>query len=325
MLLYCAPMEGITGYIFRNALQEFFPGVDRYYTPFISAGPHRTFSSREMNDVLPAHNASISLVPQLLTRSAEDFIWYANALADMGYAEVNFNLGCPSGTVVSKGKGSGFLAYTDELQLFLDEIFAKTKIPISVKTRVGRKDEAEFDRLLEIYRRYPMAELIVHPRLTTDMYRNHPRMESFAKAMDNPPWKVGYNGDLFRVQDCVNFIASHPEVSSVMLGRGLVANPAMAQTVKTGKPLDKATLMAFYQRLRAEYLDVLPGDRTILFRMKELFIYMECMFKDCDKIAKKMRKSSRVADFDDAIDRLFNECELDLDGGYYQIGSKQHR
>lgn len=325
MLLYSAPMEGITGYIFRNALQEFFPGVDKYFTPFIGAAAHHKFSTKEMNDVLPAHNDTLCLIPQLLTRSAEDFIWYANELADMGYTEVNLNLGCPSGTVVSKGKGSGFLAYPDELQLFLDEIFARVPIAISIKTRVGKTSEAEFDRLLEIYRRYPLAELIVHPRLQTDMYRNHPRMESFVKATDAPPWKVGYNGDLFRVQECADFIAGHPEVHSVMLGRGLIANPAMAQTIRTGKPLDKPSLLAFYQRLRREYLELLPGERTILFRMKELFIYMECMFKDCEKIAKKMRKSNRVADFDGAIDRLFSECELDPDGGYYQIGSKQHR
>lgn len=325
MQIYSAPMEGITGYIYRRALQKFFPGVDRYYTPFISAAAHHSFSSREMNDILPEHNEGIDLVPQLMSRSAEDFIWYANALADMGYKEVNFNLGCPSGTVVTKGKGSGFLSFPDELQLFLDEVFAKSPIPVSIKTRVGRHDEAEFDRLLEIYRRYPMAELIVHPRLTTDMYRNHPRMESFGKALNDPPWKVGYNGDLFRVQSCIDFIAAHPEVHSIMLGRGLIANPALAQTVRTGKPLDKPTLMAFYQQLRREYLEILPGERTILFRMKELFIYMECMFKDCEKIAKKMRKSNRVADFDDAIQRLFDECELDLEGGYFQIGSQQHR
>lgn len=325
MLLYCAPMEGITGYIFRNALQEFFPGVDRYFTPFIGAAAHHKFSSKEMNDVLPEHNSTLNLVPQLLTRSAEDFLWYTNELADMGYREVNLNLGCPSGTVVAKGKGSGFLAYPDELQLFLDEIFARSSIAVSVKTRVGRTDESEFDRLLDIYRRYPMAELIIHPRLTTDMYRNHPRMETYAKALAAPPWKIGYNGDLFRVQQCVDFIAGHPEAHSIMLGRGLIANPAMAQTIRTGKVLDKTTLMAFYQRLRREYLEILPGDRTILFRIKELFIYMECMFKDCEKIAKKMRKANKVVDFDDAIQRLFDECELDLDGGYYQIGSKQHR
>lgn len=325
MLLYSAPMEGITGYVYRNAVQEFFPGADKYFTPFIGAASHHKLSTKEMNDVLPAHNSTLHLVPQLLTRNAEDFLWYANELADMGYREVNLNLGCPSGTVVAKGKGSGFLARPDELKLFLDEIFAGCPISISVKTRVGKVDEAEFDRLLEIFRAYPIAELIVHPRLQTDMYRGQVRMESFEKAMENPPWKLGYNGDLFRARECIDFIETHPQIHSISLGRGLVANPALAQQIKTGKPLDKTTLMKFYQHLRREYLDILPGERTILFRMKELLIYMECMFKDSEKIAKKLRKANKVIDFDDAIDRLFNECELDPDGGYYQISYNHSR
>lgn len=325
MLLYSAPMEGITGYIYRNAVQEFFPGVDKFFTPFIGAAAHHKFSTKEMNDVCPEHNSTLNLVPQLLTKNAGDFLWYTGELADMGYREVNLNLGCPSGTVVSKGKGSGFLAFPDQLQEFLDEIFAKSPIAISIKTRVGKTDEAEFDRLLEIYRRYPMAELIVHPRLQTDMYRNHPRMESFCKATDNPPWKLGYNGDLFRASECTDFIEKHPQLYSVMLGRGLIANPALAMTVKTGQVLTKERLWAFYQSLRSQYLDILPGERTILFRMKELFIYMECMFAGNEKIAKKMRKANRVADFDDAISRMFGECELDPNGGYYQIGANDHR
>ena len=325
MLLYSAPMEGITGYVYRNALQQFFPGIDKYFTPFIGAASHHKLSTKELNDVLPAHNSMLHLVPQLLTRSAEDFLWYANELADMGYNEINLNLGCPSGTVVAKGKGSGFLAKPDELQLFLDEIFAKAPVPVSVKTRVGKTDEAEFDRLIEIFRRYPMAELIVHPRLQTDMYRGTPRMESFDKAMQNPPWKIGYNGDLFRAAEYESLVARYPQVHSVSLGRGLIANPALAQQIKTGKMLDKQTLYQFYQHLRREYLDILPGDRTILFRMKELLIYMECMFKDREKIAKKLRKANKVIDFDDAIDRLFNECELDPDGGYHQIATNHSR
>ncbi len=325
MLLYSAPMEGITGYVYRNALQEFFPGTDKYFTPFIGAASHHKLSTKEMNDVLPAHNSMLQLVPQLLTRSAEDFLWYANELADMGYNEINLNLGCPSGTVVAKGKGSGFLAKPDELQLFLDEIFAKAPVPVSVKTRVGKTDEAEFDRLIEIFRRYPMAELIVHPRLQTDMYRGTPRMESFDQAMQNPPWKIGYNGDLFRAAEYESLGARYPQVHSISLGRGLIANPALAQQIKTGKMLDKQTLYQFYQHLRREYLDILPGDRTILFRMKELLIYMECMFKDREKIAKKLRKANKVIDFDDAIDRLFNECELDPDGGYHQIATNHSR
>lgn len=105
-----APMEGITGYVYRSAHHALFPHVDRYFTPFLQPNQNHRFASRERNDVLPEHNKGITLIPQILTNRAEDFIWMAGELEALGYDEVNLNLGCPSGTVVTKYKGAGFLA-----------------------------------------------------------------------------------------------------------------------------------------------------------------------------------------------------------------------
>ncbi len=316
MQLYCAPMESLTGYIFRNAHRALFPGVDRYYAPFMSPGHKHRFTFQESNDLLPAHNAGVPLVPQLLTNCAEDFLWAAEALAEMGYREINLNLGCPSGTVTAKGKGAGFLSHPDELDAFLEQIFSRAPVPVSVKTRIGNADPAEFDRLLEIFCRYPIAELIVHPRLRIDKYRGQPRMAAFEEALRRCPCPVCYNGNLFSAGQAAALAESHPGVHSAMFGRGLIANPALIRQIQTGAPLEKAELRRFYDRLCDGYLEALPGEKTLLFRMKEHCLYMAPLFADADRQVKRVRKASRLEDYVDAVNRLFDECELAPDAAF---------
>ena len=183
MRCFFAPMEGITGALFRRTHRRFFPGVDRYFMPFLSPSQHHVFTRRELRDILPEQDGDLDAVPQLLTRSGADFLWAAGELARMGYREVNLNLGCPSGTVTAKGKGSGFLAHPDKLRAFLDEVFEKTPITVSIKTRLGMDDPEEFGPLLELYRQYPIGELTVHPRVRADLYRRPVRMGYFEKAL----------------------------------------------------------------------------------------------------------------------------------------------
>lgn len=193
---YFAPLEGISGYVYRKAYEHYFGGIDKYFIPFIKPNQKGKLSSREKNDILPMHNQGMWAVPQILTNSAEDFIKTAERLQEYGYEEVNLNLGCPSKTVVSKGRGSGFLAEPDRLNAFLEEIFNETPIRISVKTRIGKESPEEWIRLLEIYNQYPMEELIIHPRIQTDFYKNTPNLEMFEYAVKNSKNPLCYNGDI---------------------------------------------------------------------------------------------------------------------------------
>lgn len=182
MHYYFAPMEGVTGAVYRRTHHEFFSGVDKYFMPFITPTTNEKLTPRQKRDVLPEYNEGVPAVPQLLTKSAADCIWAVNALHDLGYPEVNLNLGCPSGTVTAKGKGAGFLAHPDELDRFFDEVFAKCE-GISVKTRLGVHEASEFDKLLEIYNRYPITELTIHPRVRQDFYKGKVRESDFAAAL----------------------------------------------------------------------------------------------------------------------------------------------
>lgn len=305
MNLYAAPMEGLTGYIYRNAHHAFFNHIDKYFSPFILANQHAALKSRELNDIMPQHNKDLVLIPQILTNNARDFIRTSELVRDMGYGEVNLNLGCPSGTVVSKNKGAGFLAKPAELDAFLEEIFTASITKISVKTRIGMSEPEEFYGLMEIYNRYPMTELIIHPRIREDYYKNKPNMAVFKDALAMSRNPVCYNGDIFTKQAYEAFAREFPHVGSVMLGRGLLADPNLAGDIKSGVKVDLHQLKAFHDRIYEDYRGVLSGDRNILFKMRELWHYMLPTCPNHEKYAKKIKKAQHLWDYEAAVSDLF--------------------
>lgn len=304
-----APMEGVTGYLFRNAHAACFGPADKYLTPFLSPTQNLCFTTREREDVLPEHNEGLNVVPQLLTNNAVHFIWAARELEAMGYREVNLNLGCPSGTVTAKGKGSGFLAYPERLDRFLDSIFSHLTLDISIKTRVGKTSIDEFDELLRIFNRYPICELTVHPRVQADFYQGKPSKKTFRKALDASRAPVCYNGDLFSLPALFSFTAIFPEADRVMVGRGAVSNPALLREFQGGKPAQKEELKEFHDRLYAGYQRIMSGDRAVLARMKELWSYLLFSFTNREKYVRRLRKVNRLDEYEDIIDAVFREQE----------------
>lgn len=237
MLLSLAPMEGITGYAFRHVHAEVFGALGRYYTPFISPLPKvgTLFSKRNSRELAPANNEGFNVVPQLLTNDADRFVWAAELLADMGYKEVNLNLGCPSGTVVAKEKGSGLLRNPDRLEAFLANVCERSPLPVSVKTRVGIANDDEYGELFALFCRCGIAELIVHPRVQKDFYSGAPRQELYGKTLERASFPVAYNGNIFTLDDYDALLAAYPQTRHVMIGRGIVANPALARMIRGGE------------------------------------------------------------------------------------------
>ncbi|HWT75120.1 MAG TPA: tRNA-dihydrouridine synthase family protein [Mobilitalea sp.] len=312
MNFYFAPMEGITGYVYRNAHYTFLKNIDRYFSPFIVANQSDGFKTREINDIIPEHNEGLVLIPQLLTNNAKDFIHTSKKIKQMGYDEINLNLGCPSGTVVSKNKGSGFLAQKEALDAFLDEIFTASVTRISVKTRIGRDNPEEFYKLIEIFNKYPMAELIIHPRIQKDFYNNKPNLKVFQDALVLSKNKVCYNGDICSVKDYKEFTASFPSVDTIMIGRGLIANPGLVMDITDHIPMNKKLLKAFHDKVYEDYKSVIFGDRNVLFKMKEIWFYMIPLFTDNAKYAKKIKKSEKFKDYEEAVSSLFEEQDMIL-------------
>lgn len=307
---YFAPMEGITGHLYRKTHQTYFPGADKYFMPFCSPRQDHTFTRRELSGLLPEHNEGVPAVPQLLTRNAQDFLWAAGELAAIGYREVNLNLGCPSGTVVAKGKGSGLLGRPRELEAFLDAIFSAAPIPISVKTRLGLNDPEEFGPLLELFRRYPIHELTVHPRLRKDLYRGRPRIDYFAAALENSPFPVCCNGDLFTPAATAALSSRFPAASAFMMGRGAVADPALFRKLKGGPPAAREELRAFHNTLYERYCTAFGSRRNAMLRMKEVWYYHIGLFAGGERLHKALRKEQDPRAYKRLTEELFASLPL---------------
>ena len=310
MRYYFAPMEGVTGAVYRRIHRAFFAGVDKYFMPFITPTTNERLTPRQLRDVAPEANAGVPAVPQLLTRTAADFIWAANALFEMGYDEVNFNLGCPSGTVTAKGKGAGFLALPDELDRFFDAVFSACKGRISVKTRLGMHDPAEFDALLAVYNRYPIAELTIHPRVRQDFYKGRVREADFAAALAQCTMPVCYNGDVVREADARAVAARYPAVPAVMIGRGLIADPSLVTRLTGGARADKARLAAFHDALYEGYCTLFGDRRLAVQRMKELWFYHLGLFEGSEKHGKALKKSRTAQEYEQAAAAIYRDLPL---------------
>ena len=310
MKYYMAPLEGITGYIFRNTYHEYFGGIDKYFTPFISPNQKKICRTREKNDILPEHNEGMNVVPQILTNCAQLFVDTVDYLKKYNYHEVNLNLGCPVETVVSKKKGAGFLAEKDALRDFLDEIFSSCDVKISIKTRIGVERAEEFEELLDIFNRFPIHELIIHPRTREDYYKNKPDLETFSYGYENSSAKVCYNGDIFTDEDFQKIMQRFPDLDLVMLGRGILRYPGIIGLLKDGSRMEKEQFRNFHNDLYHKYKENLYGDKTVLFKMKELWSYMIYSFDYDSKIEKKIKKAQRISEYESAVRELFSKYTL---------------
>ncbi len=305
MNYYFAPMEGLTDSIYRREHHRFFGGVDRYYMPFFSPTVHRSLTAREIRELPPADSAPFTAVPQVLTKHAEDFLWAAEVIRDLGYREINLNIGCPSGTVVAKGKGSGMLRELDELARFFDSVFAASPLPISVKTRIGLETEEEFVRILELYNQYPIQELTIHPRVRRQFYDGQVHREWFTYAVKHSKLPLCFNGDIRTLSDIDALRKEYPGLNAVMIGRGLIADPGMLSG-----GTDIAALEAFLGALMDDYAVEFASCRNALFRMKENWAHLHDRFEGSDRLWKKMRKTTDAAEFRRLSAELLHTCPM---------------
>ncbi len=304
-----APMEGVTGSIYRRIHAECFPGVDFYYAPFIAPDSSGRLKGSALRDILPETSGDYSLVPQILCNTSAAFLAAAQVMADLGYREINLNIGCPSGTVVSKHKGAGMLADLSGLERCLDGIFSSSPVPVSIKTRLGLSDSYEFPSILSLYRRYPISRLIIHARTRSGMYKSLPDLEAFSAALQDSPFPVIYNGDVFCVSDYEEICLRFPDLSGVMIGRGAAADPSLFRRIRGGPPLDREEFSCFHERLLTATLSSGLAPYHTVQRMKELWFYMGCLFPGTEKAQKGIFHSRSLSDYRTAVSTLISAAE----------------
>ena len=315
---YLAPMEGVTGYTYRNIFDEFYGGVDKYYTPFISSVG---LKGKVLREVSKETNNVKKLIPQILTNNPETFLVIAEKLKGYGYEEVNLNIGCPSRTVTAKGRGGAMLRDTYALSEFLKEITDKCPVSISLKTRMGIESLSEWPQILKVFNEFPIKELIVHSRLLREMYNGNAHMDIFAESFNYTDIPLCYNGDIRDVHSFNALVDVCPHVKAVMLGRGIIANPSLAEELKNikknnNKCDDKSsdiisgerehkgideTFIRFHDKLFNTYSELFFGDKQMLFKMKELWTYWNTYLNIDSKLYKKIIKSKTIAEYSNLV------------------------
>ena len=328
MKVYFAPMEGITLYPLRNIHRQIFgEGVDKYFTPFLTASHTHHFMNREKKDILPDKNSSFTdypsqVEPQIMAGCSEDFLWAAKEIRKMGYRSVNLNLGCPAPTVVNRRKGAGLLQDTNYLDGMLGEIFDQIdqkNLEVSLKTRLGFSSEEEAERLMEIYARYPVKELTIHARVREDYYAGAPRAAAFERAVKvyrecGGKGDICYNGDVSTGEGYLTLVTDSDKlkalgVSAIMIGRGFLSDPAIARRMKGGEALGAEELKTYLRKLYDEYASYIPEERNVIFKMLEHWAFLHVHFKDPDRYLKNIRKSRSKDEYFAAVNMMFTRFD----------------
>ncbi len=312
MNYYFAPMDGITDYHYRQIVWKHFPYADKLYAPFIQPNEKPVIVPKEYNEICPENNNGMPTVPQILTRDALGFIRVGEILEEMGYQEINLNLGCPVKLIVSKGKGAGMLGDLYYLEKFLDTIFNHSwKAEITVKTRLGLTDNSDFEDLLKVYRRFPISELTIHPRFRSDFYSGVPRLDEFSKVSeviipDTNNTKICFNGNINSATDRDVITEKFPFVSSIMCGRGALANPALFRVLKGGNPLSKEEFISFHNDIHTTYRETVAKERHFLHKMQEMWTYWNQYLCLNDTLIKKLRGVSSLSEYTSVSNELFD-------------------
>ncbi len=299
-ILILAPMRGITTMHYRRAFVRHFQGLDIEMAPFISTVGAERINPKLLKDVLPENNSGLPLIPQLIGNKADDFVQMSIALHDLGYDEINWNMGCPHKPIRKKRRGSGLLPYPDTVDALLDQVCDRSPCKISVKVRLGVSDPSELMTLIPVLNQYPLSEVIIHPRTAEQMYGGSVDLDAFEEAFHALEHPVCYNGDINDLAFYQTVAKRFPAINRYMLGRGLLANPFLCEIIKSGTPTPENAIeriVAFHEDVLSSYEALLEGDHPVLGKMKEFGTYQTIHLSNGRKMFKKLKKTQRLAPY----------------------------
>lgn len=310
-ILYMAPLKGLTDHLFRTAFATHFAGFDLAVAPFISTRAGSVIKPKYLRDVWPQNNPRLPVVPQILSKSAPDFILLANALADLGYAQVNWNLGCPFPMVANKKRGAGLLPYTERIDAILDQVVPNIGARLSVKVRLGWQTADELLRLLPVFARYPLAELIIHPRTGEQRYDGTVDLDAFERCLPAIACPVVYNGDIVSPEGFARLAQRFDTVERWMIGRGCLADPFLIPRIKNGDA-DVGDRHDVLQRFHADlfeaYSRTLSGPAHVMNKMKGVWRYLSGAFAAHPRAVRQIMRARRPDDYLRRVALLFDRA-----------------
>lgn len=306
--LLSSPLQGFTDFRFRNAINQYFGGIDTYYSPYIRLNGKMEIKASYQRDLLPENNSDIEVIPQVITNDPDEFLFVAKYVQELGYKELNWNLGCPYPMVTKSGMGSGLICNTQKINAVLDKAHSESDIIVSMKMRLGYDNAQEILDVFPILDTYPLKNIAIHARLGKQLYKGGVHLDDFQKCIENTKHKLYYNGDITSVTKFREMQERFPSIDHWMIGRGLIADPFLPSMIKkdtTEYPDNKMELFsAFHNTLYEGYSQSLSGPAHILLKMHHLWEYFSVIYSNPHKVMKKIKKTKNIRNYEIAVKEI---------------------
>ena len=307
--LLSSPLQGFTDFRFRNAQNKLFGGIDTFYSPYIRLNGKMVIKPSYERDLLPENNLDLEVIPQVITNDADEFLFVAKYVRELGYKELNWNLGCPYPMVTKSGMGSGLISKPEKINHVLERAHAESDIIVSMKMRLGYENSEEILDVLPILDTYPIKNIAIHARIGKQLYKGGVHLDAFQQCVDNTKHKLYYNGDITSVAKFQEMQQRFPTIDHWMIGRGLISDPFLPSMIKNNTveyPENKIELFnAFHDTLYAIYSESLSGSTHILLKMYHLWEYFSATFSNPHKVLKKIKKAQSIRNYEAAVAEIF--------------------
>ncbi len=308
--LLSSPLQGFTDFRFRNAFNKYFGGIDIYYAPYIRLNGKQVIKPSEERDILPKNNPDLLLVPQIITKDADEFLFVAKYVQELGYKELNWNLGCPFPMVTKRGMGSGLIKDPVKINGILQKIHGESDIKVSIKMRLGNENKEEILQVLPILEKYPIKNIAIHPRIGKQLYKGDVDLDSFQRCIENTGHKILYNGDITSVNRFNELAERFPLINHWMIGRGIIADPFLPGMIKNNTseyPENRIDVFRkFHDTLLEDYSQALSGPSHIIMKMLQFWKYFILSFPNAAKGLKKIKKAKSISAYQNAVNEILN-------------------
>lgn len=309
LTLLSSPLQGFTDYRFRNAFQHYFGGIDTFYSPYIKLNGKLAIKGSYERDILPENNTTLEVIPQIITNDAEEFLFVANYVQQLGYKELNWNLGCPYPMVTKCGMGSGLIRNTTQIEHILQRVHEETNIIVSMKMRMGYENPTEILDVFPILEQYPIKNIAIHARIGKQLYKGGVDLDSFQKCLDHTKHKIYYNGDITSVEKLRMMQDRFPSIDHWMIGRGLISDPFLPSMIKnntTEYPKNRLEIFeSFHDTIYHDYDAYLSGPTPIRMKMLGFWEYFSESFSNPQKTFKKIKKAGNSKNYEAAVKEIF--------------------
>lgn len=313
--LLSSPLQGFTDFRFRNAFNKCFGGIDTFYAPYIRMNGKMVIKKSYQHDLLPENNIGLEVIPQIMTNDAEEFLFVVKYIQQLGYKELNWNLGCPYPMVTNRGLGSGLICQPQKINHILDRVHSETDIVVSMKMRMGYENPEEILDTFPILDKYPLKNIAIHARIGKQLYKGGVNLEAFEKCIESTKHKLYYNGDITSVAKFKEMRDRFTSIDHFMIGRGLIIDPFLPSMIKndtTEYPTNRWELFSeFHDTIYQQYDEALSGPVPIKMKMKGFWEYFSQSFSNPQKTFKKIKKANNPKAYKNAVAEILkNESSI---------------